>query len=261
MKSYVGNDHGDKFAADFYATDISSGKIKSMQIKSLMASTGKICPSHTGQSTSKSFDKYWRLPFEGDICNHENRFKFIRNNITTFLNKQLENLQSCDYIFLVDNCRKIPNISILRKLPLNWFDKKLVTFTKENYSDFDNTKDRPKEFSTTLKTTIEGNEITIGELQFHFKSRNQVKFRYDKKFLVVVGEYENNIKHNLSNDKILNSLKKTKKNSLSKEIKDDIKCAKLAIRLAKKAEKEYISQDKINAKNAIKDAKKALRTK
>jgi hypothetical protein len=136
-----------------------------------------------------------------------------------------------------------------------------VTFTKENYSDFDNTKDRPKEFSTTLKTTIEGNEITIGELQFHFKSRNQVKFRYDKKFLVVVGEYENNIKHNLSNDKILNSLKKTKKNSLSKEIKDDIKCAKLAIRLAKKAEKEYISQDKINAKNAIKDAKKALRTK
>ena len=48
-------------------------------------------------------------------------------------------------------------------------------------------------------------------------------------------------------------------NGLTKEIKDDIKMAKLAIRTAKKANKKYIAQDKINAKNAIKAAKEALR--
>lgn len=45
-----------------------------------------------------------------------------------------------------------------------------------------------KEFSTTLKMKINDIELSIGELQFHIKSRKVIKFRFFKKFLEYIQE-------------------------------------------------------------------------
>lgn len=193
MKNYMGDNHADKNSADFYC--IENGVTKSMQMKSLMRKEGKICPSLIGQPSSKSFDKFWNLSFNGDTSYHKERFNFIKNNTQRFLNMQLKHLQTCDFIVLVDNCLTDPNVSFIRKISNNWFTNRNIDFTKPEYSEYNEKKQKEKEFSSTLKVFHNNKYISVGELQFHYKSRNVVKFRFDKKFLIEIGEFEHNDKN------------------------------------------------------------------
>lgn len=163
---------------------------KTLSLKTLKKEDGKICPQTVGQPTLKSFDKWWNKEeeFGGFLYNNPKRFNFIKKNIHEYLNTMLEYLYCCDYLLLISNCSKDNLIAEFLDTKKNYFIKQEIKFTRELYEEAYNTKKKKNsEFSTTIKMLYEENnkkqEISIGELQFHNKSRKQVKFRFHKKFI------------------------------------------------------------------------------
>jgi len=159
---------------------------KTLSLKTLKRKEGKICPQG-GQPTLKSFDKMYNLDFEGKLDKNKDRFEYIKTNLHSFMNNMLINTYCCDYLIIISNCIKKPYVELLKKPDLNYFKTQNLYFTKDNYIEkWNPKKNKTNEFSTTLKTNINGKPVSIGEFQFHKNSRQQVKFRFFKKFLEMI---------------------------------------------------------------------------
>ena len=155
---------------------------KTLSLKTLKANDGKICPQVIGQPTLKRWDLYWKLDFNGALDKNPMRFEWIKANIHTFLNEMLKYTYCCDYLVLISNCNKTPQIEYLRKIP-NYFTSQVIEYTRDVYEEtYNPVKQKYSEFSTTLKI----GSLPIGEIQFHKSSRKQVKFRFYKRFLVLI---------------------------------------------------------------------------
>ena len=158
---------------------------KTLSLKTLKKSDGKICPQG-GQPTLKSWDSQWKLDFNGLVENNSNRFNFIKDHIHEYLDLMLKNTFCCDYLVLISNCQTKPEIEILEKCS-NYFLGKDIIFTRDTYEEKWNEKKQKKsEFSTTVKTLIDGKYISVGEFQFHLSSRKELKFRFCKSFLKLI---------------------------------------------------------------------------
>ena len=101
-----------------------------------------------------------------------------------YLNKMLEYVFCCDFLMLISNCDKDPKIEFIQK-KLNYFDNQTIIFTSNQYIEkWNPKKNKFSEFSTTIKTKIDGKLYNIGEFQFHKSSRQELKFRFYKQFLI-----------------------------------------------------------------------------
>tara|TARA_B110000285_G_scaffold36838_1_gene39916 strand:- start:723 stop:1454 length:732 start_codon:yes stop_codon:yes gene_type:complete len=152
-----------------------NGEEKTLSLKTLKNKCGKICPQG-GQPTAKSWDKQYMPHLEGRAYEHHQRFDYIKKNIATYLKQMKDNLFCCDYLILIVNCDQSPSCLMIEPtsdiiLPLLNED---YVFTRQDFIESEH------EFSTTVKTT---SGLSIGEFQFHKKSRTQVKFRFFKKFV------------------------------------------------------------------------------
>ena len=64
------------------------------------------------------------------------------------------------------------------------FSKLNLKFTKDKYTEFNPDKKKIIEFSTNIYYENNNQKINIGELQFHHKSRQVIKFRFYKNFYI-----------------------------------------------------------------------------
>ena len=162
---------------------------KTLSLKTLKKPDGKICPQKH-QPTLKSWDKRWNKlqEFEGKLEKNNERFEFIKDNIRVYLKDALINTYCCDYLILISNCNKqVPNIELMKKPNMDFFDNKEFMYTREFYIEpYNQRTKKNSEFSTTIKLILEEGEVPIGEFQFHKSSRLQVKFRFNKKFLKLI---------------------------------------------------------------------------
>ena len=106
------------------------------------------------------------------------------DNIGAYLNCMLDNTFCCDTLVLLSNClTNKPILEILQKPDFN-FTQKNIEFTRPIYEErWNPKKNKNSEFSTTVKVEIDNSAVSVGEFQFHFKSRQVIKFRFFKKFL------------------------------------------------------------------------------
>jgi len=154
---------------------------KTLSLKTLKKNDGKICPQLIGQTTLKKWDQYWNLDFNGELSKNKERFEWIKSNIYLFLNEMLRYTYCCDYLILIRDCNKNPKIEYLRKIEPTYFTDQLIEYTRNNYEElYNEKKQKYSEFGTTLKI----DNKSIGEIQFHKSSRQQVKFRFFRSFLI-----------------------------------------------------------------------------
>ena len=154
---------------------------KTLSLKTLKRNDGKICPQVIGQPTLKKWDSHWKLNFNGDLSKNKERFEWIKSNIHLFLNEMLKYTYCCDYLILIRDCDKNPKIEYLRKIEPTYFTDQLIEYTRNHYEEvYNEKKQKYSEFATTLKI----NNQSIGEIQFHKSSRQQVKFRFFRSFLI-----------------------------------------------------------------------------
>jgi len=156
---------------------------KTLSLKTLKYNDGKICPQKIGQPTLKSWDKYWKKDWDGKLEFNSLRFNFIKSTIHTYLNHMLEYLFCCDYLLLISNCSKDPQVEFLKKIK-NYFTNQEIIFSRNTYEEkWNEKKQKNSEFSSTIKVKLNDDYIIIGEFQFHKSSRQEVKFRFFKKFI------------------------------------------------------------------------------
>ena len=167
---------------DFNAT-INSVENQSLSLKTLMSHDGKVCPQNVGQPSRSSWDTHFDTGFNGEKDKDKERFNYIKSNIGNYLNTMLENLYCCNYLITIINCKKTPQIILSSSKPDINFNTFQIFYTKENYEcRWNESKLKFSEFSTSVKTTINDKQVTIGEIQFH-KNRNCIKFRFHYNFL------------------------------------------------------------------------------
>jgi len=95
----------------------------------------------------------------------------------------LEYLFCCDYLLLISNCSKDPQVEFLKKIK-NYFTNQEIIFSRNTYEEkWNEKKQKNSEFSSTIKVKLNDDYIIIGEFQFHKSSRQEVKFRFFKKFI------------------------------------------------------------------------------
>ena len=156
---------------------------KTLSLKTLKRNDGKICPQKIGQPTLKSWDNYWKQEWGGKLEHNPARFNFIKNNIHLYLNSMLENLFCCDYLLLISNCDKDPYIEFMKKIN-NYFTNQEIIFSRNTYEErWNEKKNKYSEFSTTIKIVLDKENVIIGEFQFHKSSRQELKFRFFKRFI------------------------------------------------------------------------------
>lgn len=170
------------------ASDFKCIEGKTVSLKTNKRNQGKICPQNGyGQPSLKSWDKKWNKDWNGCLEKNEERFNFIKNNISTYLNRMLEHTFCCDYLLHINNCEKKPNLHFIKKPDLDYFKDKKIIFNKERYEvRYDEVKKKNCEFSTNIKMEINNKMVNIGEFQFHIKSRKEVKFRFYYNFLKLI---------------------------------------------------------------------------
>lgn len=161
---------------------------ETISLKTNKRNEGKICPQNGyGQPTLKSWDNKWNKNWNGDTEKNPERFNFIKKNISTYLNCMLKQTFCCDYLLHITNCERNPNIHFLQKPNLDYFKEQKIIFVKEQYTvRYDEVKKKKCEFSTNIKMQINNKMVNIGEFQFHFKSRQVLKFRFYYKFLKLI---------------------------------------------------------------------------
>ena len=160
---------------------------KTLSLKTLKRNDGKICPQKIGQPTLKSWDTYWKQEWGGKLEHNPARFNYIKNNIHLYLNCMLENLFCCDYLLLISNCNKDPYIEFMGKTN-NYFTNQEIIFSRNIYEErWNESKNKYSEFSTIIKIILNNKEVTVGEFQFHKSSRQELKFRFFKKFIQTIG--------------------------------------------------------------------------
>ena len=176
---HVGGNNG---PTDFMVLD-SKNETKTMSLKTLKKSDGKICPQG-GQPTYKSFDKINELNDKTkDLTRldaNQVRWAWIQNNIGKFLNDMQYKTFCCDYLMLISNCCKNPKAELLenKKYDFTKFDS--IEFSRQMYEERPHSRKPGQlaEFYSTVTGTIGGETKRIGEFQFHFKSRENIKFRF-----------------------------------------------------------------------------------
>ena len=166
-------------AVDFSISENNNNK--TLSVKTLKSSSGKICPQTIGQPTYKKWDEY----FNQDQSNSDkDRFMYIKNNIKSILDHYLNHTFCCDYLMLISNCYDKPNISIINKPNITFSEIDYNIIFTQNYDN----NNIGKSFSTTLKLETDDSIISIGEFQFHRKKENgsgrdNLKFRFFNTFL------------------------------------------------------------------------------
>ena len=182
--THIGKENG---KTDFLGT--SNGKEITISLKTLKKSDGKICPQG-GQPTYNSFHKTWHTdcpkPAAGASRLEANthRWNWIKDNIGSFLNKMQKMLFCCDVLILLRNCDKTPKAELLQNKKFD-FNTMNIYFKRPIYAEPPHKKKigELSEFSTNVFHILPDNtKVTIGEFQFHFKSRNVIKFRFYNKF-------------------------------------------------------------------------------
>jgi len=162
---------------------------KTLSLKTLKRSDGKICPQNVGQSTLKKWDEHWGFykELEGKLEHNSKRFKYIKANLHHYLNVMLDNTFCCDYLLLLPNCHKTPSVEFLQKPPTTPFFVDQTLSFKEGreiyFERWDEKKQKYCEFSSTVYMGQGEEKKRVGEFQFHKGSRKEVKFRFYREFL------------------------------------------------------------------------------
>lgn len=161
---------------------------ETLSLKTLKYKDGKVCPQKVGQPTLKSWDKIWNTNWNGELNKNKNRWDFIKSNIHNYLNIMLEGIFCCDYLIIIKNCSYFPSINLYKKNKLknklNYFTNQEVLYSRELYEErWNEKKQKYSEMSSTIKLIINGNEIKVGEFQFHKSSRQELKFRFWGEFI------------------------------------------------------------------------------
>ena len=169
---------------------------ETLSLKTLNKNDGKICPQTIGQCTLNSWaTRHFVEEERASACvtqnyskhNKENsikRWKIIKKNIISFLNKYLENTFCCNYLLLIYNCNREPVCSLLSK-PKK-FENEDIHYKRPDYEErWNEKKNKYSEFSTIIYVKKDNEQINIGEFQFHKGSRIQIKFRFCKTFLSI----------------------------------------------------------------------------
>ncbi len=159
-----------------------------VSMKSLKGKDGKIAPQG-GQMTYNSFDTTFNCEKPdssiGRVEANTRRWNWIKNNIALFLSTMQEKLFCCDVLLLLENCEKNPKLQVLKKKDIDYQSMKLE-YNHPHYAENPH-KRKPgevSEFSTNVFTILNGEKKNIGEFQFHFKSRKNIKFRFYKKWFM-----------------------------------------------------------------------------
>lgn len=174
-------------------------KVK-VSMKTLMGKDGKICPQG-GQATYTTFHTVYHrecpIPdpkfsrFEANTF----RWNWIKKHIGEFLNKMQDWTFCCDYLLLIENCKNEPRARFLENKNID-FTKLNIEYKHPEYFEKDHRtiSGEKSEFSTNVYYIDKGEQINIGEFQFHHekkrkkgekkKGRNVIKFRFYKKFYV-----------------------------------------------------------------------------
>ena len=180
LKESIGYKNG---PVDFITTNN-----ETVSLKTLKRNDGKIAPQKIGQPSTKKFDEIWGLDYEKGLLKYNNlRFEFIKSNINHMLNEMLKNQFCCDITILIYNVERNPKMEVFRKInDFDYFTNKNILFLRNIYEEkWDSKKNKYSEFSTKVYMLNNNNlEVDIGEFQFHKNSREQVKFRFYKKFLL-----------------------------------------------------------------------------
>jgi len=179
LKESIGYKNG---CVDFITTNN-----ETTSVKTLKRYDGKIAPQKIGQPTTKRFDEIWSLNYNGLLEYNSDRFDFIKLNINHMLNQMLKNLFCCDITILIYNVERNPKMEVFRKInDFDYFTNKNILFLRNIYEEkWNPKKNKHSEFSTTVYMLDNNNlKVNIGEFQFHKNSREQVKFRFYKKFLL-----------------------------------------------------------------------------
>lgn len=163
---------------------------KTLSLKTLKKNDGKICPQG-GQPTYNSFHTHNPLcpvPPNNSSRLEANtiRWNWIKSNIKEYLHKMLNQTFCCDYLALISNCEKSPRYELLNKSNINFSNIDI----KFRYPEYNEHPHKTKigelaEFSTIVFYIEDGERKNIGEFQIHFKSRNEIKFRFYKSFLTI----------------------------------------------------------------------------
>ena len=177
--------------ADFIAT-IGSKNNQTLSLKTLMSNDGKIAPQNIGQKARNAWDKHFKTEFEGNKEKDKERFDFIKENISDYLNQMLDNLYCCQYFILIVDCKKTPKVILCSSKPNIDFKNYDVSFTQNEYKcSWDAENLRYKGFSTSIKMIYNEKRISIGEIQFH-NTRNCIKFRFCSRFLNTISMQTSN---------------------------------------------------------------------
>jgi hypothetical protein len=165
-------------------TDFKCEGGKTLSVKSLMKNEGKICPQTIGQPTLKKWDSNNETGFNGYLGKNEERLDIIKENILAHLNDYLKHTFCCDDLLLISNCNKTPIVEFLSKINNEYFNDKDVYLTRPEYEEkWNEKKQKTSEYSSQVKMNLSGDDIVVGEFQFHKNSRKQIKFRFYKTFL------------------------------------------------------------------------------
>ena len=163
---------------------------KTMSLKTLKRSDGKICPQNVGQPTLKKWDERWGFfkEFEGKLEHNVKRFDYIKENLHNYLNIMIDNTFCCDYLLLLPNCDKTPSVEFLHKpLIMPFFVDQELSFNegRDTYFErWDEKKQKHCEFSSSVYMRQGDEKRRVGEFQFHKGSRKELKFRFYKEFLM-----------------------------------------------------------------------------
>jgi len=157
---------------------------ETISAKTLKDRTGKVAGTY-GQPTLKRFDEIFETGLEGKLEGNPQRFSWLKDNIQFYLNKQLEKLFDCTYLYIATNCAGEPAVQLAVSKKDYFTAQHLIIFNRPDYVTWNPQKNRDVEFSTNIVFEHAGTSRRIGELQFHTGSRKEVKFRFYSDFLLL----------------------------------------------------------------------------
>lgn len=175
---HIGGNNG---PVDFMA--LVGEETKTLSLKTLKKNDGKICPQG-GQPTYKSFDSRYDLTKKTSnldrIQANDLRWKWIQENVGEFLNEMQQKTFCCDYLLLLSNCTKNPRAELLKNKNFDFTHFDEIKFSRETYEERPHSKKPGElaEFYSIVTGNLNGEEKKIGEFQVHFKSRQNIKFRF-----------------------------------------------------------------------------------
>ena len=193
---------------------IEDGVAKSLSVKTLMRTNGKVAGQGYAQKSIHRFDidimkkeaSYTINPllcqdYDAIVAQYCERFDFVQSNLAAFLEQQLDGLFCCDFLLVVSGCKEG------QKSYERWERPATLNFVNMNiaplkpYLPDTNLLNNHHEFRSYSHTIKTQSGMSIGELQFHGwvlgynddkkhrieKGRAEIKFRFDANFLRSMG--------------------------------------------------------------------------